>query len=137
MSYYDDVRAFNRKFRLPEDVGSPTLLADTVFLDRYQYLLEEMHELLRAHHTRDLVGFADALVDLVYYALGTAQFAHLPFDAIWDEVQRANMEKERAAGSDDPRASTGPRVQRTSADDVVKPEEWRPPDIEGILLRYL
>ena len=115
-SYYDDVRDFNHKFGLPEDCGQPRILADTVFMYKYDHLQEEMHELLKAHRAGDLTAFADALADLVYVALGTALFAELPFHEIWTEVQRANMDKERCTGPDDPRG------HRASADDVVKPE---------------
>ena len=45
-SYYDDLRDFHSKFGLPIDVGEPTILADTVFLYRYQFLQEELQEMI-------------------------------------------------------------------------------------------
>lgn len=71
---------------------------------------------------QDLEKAADALADLVYVALGTAHMMGLPFEAVWAEVQRANMTKVRATGDDDPRSKRG------SSLDVVKPEGWKAPD---------
>ena len=50
------------------------------------------------------------------------------WEAGWDEVQRANMAKVRAAedGSDSKRGSSW---------DVVKPDGWRDPDLEAVLQR--
>ena len=38
----------------------------------------------------------DALIDLTYVAMGTAYMMGLPWQDLWDEVQRANMSKVRA-----------------------------------------
>jgi len=127
MSYYDDRREFALKFDLPTDSGPPTLLPDSMFLARYQHLQEELQEMLAAHRAGDLCEFADAVVDLVYVALGVAMFARLPFDALWAEVQAANMRRVRA---DDPNAPAG---HRGDAQDVLKPAGWVPPDILRVL----
>ena len=129
MSYFSDVGDFHRKFDLP--VGGngelPTVISDKTFLFRYQFLQEELQELLKAHRSRDLVEVADALADLVYVALGTAHMYHIPLDEVWNEVQRSNMKKERANGPGDVRSKRG------SALDVVKPHDWTPPDIAGVM----
>lgn len=78
---------------------------------------------------QDLPKIADALVDLVYVALGTAQLHRLPWARLFMAVHRANMRKERAAGTDDPRST------RPYALNVVKPAGWRPPDVIGALTR--
>lgn len=136
MSDFKSVGEFHKKFRLPvsgdlvySTVIPPHMIDDATFLYRYQHLQEELHELLRSHRDKDLPGIADALVDLVYVALGTAHFYGIPFDEVFAEVQRANMSKERATGAGDP------RTKRKSAFDVVKPAGWIPPDITGILNR--
>jgi len=129
MTHFDDVGEFHHKFGLPmaDETTAPCAINDETFLYRYQHLLEELHELLKAHRDSDLVGVADALADLVYVALGTAHFYHLPFDAVFAEVQRANMEKERATSAKDERS------KRASAFDIVKPEGWQAPNIKGVL----
>jgi predicted HAD superfamily Cof-like phosphohydrolase len=72
---------------------------------------------------------ADALIDLVYVAMGTAHLLGLPWEALWNEVQIANMRKVRAAAD----ASDS---KRGSAFDVVKPPGWQPPNIKRILENY-
>jgi len=44
---------------------------------------------------------------------------------LWNEVQRANMSKVRA--------SSESQSKRGSSLDVIKPEGWRGPDIQGVL----
>lgn len=128
MSMFRDVGVFHEKFGLPvAGEFPPTVLDPEAFMFRYQFLQEELHELLGAHRAGDLAGVADALADLVYVALGTAHFYGIPFDDVFAEVQRANMSKERAADVSDPRSKRG------SGLDVVKPEGWTPPDIRAVL----
>lgn len=148
-SYYDDVGDFHRKFDLTNYPSDPPGLASLEVLRfRSRFLIEELAEFFDAcgmigpagtarsmgksigtlgddvifPGAQSLEKAADALADLVYVALGTAHFMGLPFDAIWAEVQRANMQKERATGGDDPRSKRGSRL------DVVKPEGWAPPN---------
>lgn len=61
----------------------------------------------------------DGLVDLVYVTLGAAVAWGIDLDPFFEEVQRANMSK--ASG---PRRGDGK---------VLKPEGWKPPDIEAVL----
>lgn len=128
MTDFDSVGEFHRKFGLPVAGVIPLdVIDDESFLFRYQFLLEELQELIQAHRDRDLVGVADALADLVYVALGTAHMYGIPFDEVFAEVQRANLSKERTSGSTDRRSKRGSDL------DVVKPEGWRPPDISDVL----
>lgn len=141
MSQFDDVGRFHRRFDLPVSrwCGAsipgardpypyrvPGIVDNATFLFRYQFLLEELGELLAAHRARDLPAIADALVDLVYVALGTAHYYGLPFDALFDAVQRTNLNKVK------PRVDA--ESKRGSARlDVVKPPGWRPPDLAVVL----
>lgn len=139
---FEDVGNFHRKFRLarfPEWDGpaathperiAPHLLDPEVLAFRTKFLVEELTEFSDAHDAGDLPKAADALIDLVYVALGTLHMMHCPADEIWREVQRANMAKVRSTGDSDPRST------RKSKLDVVKPPGWTPPDVEGILREY-
>lgn len=131
MSLFDDVGEFHERFDLPRTItrGSqrPGMIPPDQFMFRYGFLQEELAELLKAYRDEDLIKIADALADLVYVALGTAHFFGIPFDRVWSEVHRANMEKIRSRGRHDPRSKRG------SEFDVVKPEGWDPPDIPGAL----
>lgn len=121
---YVDLMLFHQKFGMPER-QHPGLLEDDLMGFRVDFLQEELNEIIEGYGELDLAKVADGLVDLVYVALGTAELMGLPWEELWDEVQRANMEKQRALKPED--------SQRLSTYDVVKPEGWRPPDIEGVL----
>jgi dCMP deaminase len=130
MSYFRDVGEFNRKFDLPMcGDGPPTLLDEDLLLFRTKFMVEELQEFRDACSSGNLPEAADALVDLVYVALGTAHMMRVPFDECWIEVQRANMQKVRANGANDPKS------KRKHQLDVVKPEGWQPPDLARIIAR--
>jgi hypothetical protein len=59
---------------------------------------------------------------------GTAHLNGYPWQEGWDLVQQANITKERAAAD-------GSNSKRGSSFDVVKPEGWTAPDINGLLLK--
>lgn len=122
-SYFNMVGECHKKFGFPvagEDNG-PHLVDDEIRCFRRAFLREEYNEFCRAQDDGNLVEIADALVDIVVVALGTAHFYGLPFDKLFAEVQRSNMEKERGVG------------KRGVATDLVKPEGWKKPDILPIL----
>jgi Uncharacterized protein conserved in bacteria len=124
---FEKVRAFHEKFGLAPNVSRPRILDDKLFLFRYDLCLEEMHELLRAHRRGSIVDVADALADLLYVAYGLAVYCNIPMDAVFAEVHRANMTKIRSLGDGDRRST------RSSRFDVVKPDDWQPPDIASVL----
>ena len=130
-SNFEDVGLFHRKFNLPAVNNPRFAVADNeVPLDllkfRADFLQEELDEFNRAVDSDDVPGMFDALIDLVYVALGTAHIMNLPWEAGWDQVQRANMAKVRAA-------KDGSDSKRGSGWDVVKPDGWRAPDLEAVL----
>lgn len=112
---------FHRRFGL-DCPASPRLLDRDTFLYRYQFLHEELHEFLKAQRAGDLVKAADALLDLEYVTHGTAYLMGLApiWSDLWNEVQRANLAKERAV-----EAATSPRGTTL---DIVKPSGWVAPD---------
>ena len=93
---------------------------------RVGFLHEELDELCLSYEDSDLEGCADALIDLVYVAMGTALMMGLPWEKLWNEVQRANMAK-RLAKPD------GSDSKRGSPLDVVKPPGWVGPDHSAAL----
>lgn len=132
---FNDVGDFHRKFGLPavsprkgEEPG-PRDVPDALVDFRAKFLDEELTEFKVAAKTGDHSKMFDALLDLVYVACGTAHVLGYPWVEGWAEVQRANMTKERAAAD-------GSNSARGSSFDVVKPEGWTPPDIEGLLKHY-
>lgn len=120
MNMLDDVRQFHQKFNMPKRVWGEVFKKDVV-LFRLSFLLEELQELSSALNNDDFEQATDALVDLVYVALGTADILSLPFPAAWEEVHKANMQKVAVASSKE--------SKRGSQLDIGKPAGWEPPDI--------
>lgn len=69
----------------------------------------------------DLVELADALCDLDYINAGTQMTFGIPRAAVLAEVQRSNMTKS---------------LSTDGIGKPIKPEDWAPPDIRGVLLAH-
>jgi predicted HAD superfamily Cof-like phosphohydrolase len=125
--HIDDVGDFHARFGVPEAPMAALLDAHTQRFRR-KFMQEELDEFRDACADGDLAKAFDALLDLEYVLLGTARMMGLAtvWQAGWDEVQRANMTKQRAArdGSDS---------KRGSGLDVVKPAGWTPPDLAPLV----
>ena len=120
----NDIDRFHKKFGF-EKTDKPDIPDDPELVNfRTSFLLEELAEYSQAITKKDTAGALDALVDIVYIALGTAWLFNLPFERAWKEVQRANMEKIRA------KDTTGKRGTKF---DVIKPKNWKPPNIDQIV----
>lgn len=135
---FQDVRDFHQKFELL-CFDKPARLTQRKLKERIEFMQEELNEFIEGcgleygsanegeHNVlydtgeQDLAGQADALVDLVYVALGTAVMLGLPWDWLWDDVQRANMAKVRGM------------TKRGHAVDVTKPPGWQGPQTQRIL----
>lgn len=114
-SEFEDVRTFHQHFSLLNLV-TPGHLTQRKLGERIAFLQEELNEFKEAAQTQDLVGQADALIDLVYIAKGTACMLGLPWEQLWKVVHGANMAKERRA------SPTGDHH------DVIKPPGWVAPE---------
>lgn len=142
MSNYDDVYDFHQKYGLLNGV-KPRQLTTRKLQERLEFMWEEFHEFADASgfvpaefedsgkvkwvgdfDEKDIAEQADALIDLVYVAMGTAVMMGLPWQALWDDVQRANMSKVRGT------------TKRGHAVDVTKPEGWVGPKTQEILDEY-
>lgn len=124
---FKDIKEFHKEFQLPVE-QYPNPLPPELSTFRIKFMLEELNEYIEATINEDVEGQADALVDLVYVALGTALMHGFPFDELWDEVHRVNMTKVRAKSSVE--------SKRGSDFDVVKPPGWTGPDIKRILNEF-
>ena len=119
-----DIDNFHKKygFEKNEKVDIPN--NNELINFRTAFLMEELAEYTNAITKKDTAGALDALVDIVYIALGTAWLFNLPFEKAWNEVQKANMSKIRA------KDKTGKRGTKF---DVIKPKDWKAPNIEKII----
>ncbi|WMI34049.1 MazG-like nucleotide pyrophosphohydrolase [Microbacterium phage Finalfrontier] len=117
-SNFEDVQAFHNKFGLTED---PDVGNDEWLDFREKFMEEELQEFKDARAAGDRAGMFDALLDLTYVAMGTADGLKFPWQRGWTRVQQANMAKVRAARD-------GADSKRGTGFDVVKPPGWRAPD---------
>ena len=119
-----DINRFHNRFgfKKNEKVGIPDNSELVNF--RTSFLMEELAEYTQAITKKDDAGALDALVDIVYIALGTAWLFNLPFEKAWKEVQTANMKKVRAKSKS---------KKRGTSFDVIKPKGWKAPNIDQIV----
>lgn len=121
MNYEDDVRNFMHAAG-QECPPVPTIPDEATRALRYAIVKEECHELRNALAAGDLVQIADACADLVYVAIGTAVACGIPFDEVWNEVHRSNMDK-----------FPGGVVTRREDGKILKPPGWTPPGVALVL----
>jgi predicted HAD superfamily Cof-like phosphohydrolase len=100
MSYEDMIREFMEKHgqfqgRLGYDAFNSLMssISPEVKELRVRLMMEELAETVTAMHEGDIPNVADGLADLVYVVIGTALAYGIPFDRIFQDVQRANMTK--------------------------------------------
>lgn len=131
MSNFGDLHQFNGKFGLPVarfDHRGPNDVDPELIELRKKHLREEVQEFHDAADAEDHAEMFDALIDIAYLALGTAQVMGFPWQAGWRAVHSANMTKIRATHADE--------SKRASAWDIVKPHDFVPPDIAGVLRAF-
>ena len=115
-----DVDGFQKKFDILTN-SAPTMLTKRKLRERAACMQEELDEFKQATESQDFAEQADALIDIVYFAKGTASMMGLPWAELWNDVHSANMRKERGM------------TKRGFAVDMVKPPGWKKPDGEAIL----
>lgn len=91
-----------------------------------KFCQEELTELGEAYHAQDMVGMVDAVLDLIYGAMGTFKKMGLSREHVrqcFTAVHTANMSKKRGDKG------------RGSDEDAVKPADFKSPEeaISGIL----
>lgn len=121
-----DVHDFHEKFRLLYD-GAPKTLERDLLDFRVKFMQEELDEYAEGAEEGDLEKQLDAIIDLIYVALGTLLLqGMLPaFAPGWKRVQAANMAKVRTERAED--------SKRGSTFDVTKPEGWKAPTHKDLI----
>jgi len=122
--YYNDIKKFHEKF-LIKFPDKPRLLSPDEYEFRLKFLFEEISEFKDSYKNEDLIGCADALVDLLYVTFGTCYFMGLPCDELWKSIHEANMKKEKVKNKFE--------SKRGSIYDIRKPKNWKHPDISILL----
>lgn len=150
-----DVQNFHDKFGLDELRNKkPDFIKDRkLALTRVNFMLEELKEYAHAtgfywseafgrfmdpdkkvKYNYDLEGALDALLDLIWVAIGTADFHGFcnindkgyPMSDGWVRVYTANMMKKRVKDAKE--------SKRNDPYDLIKPEGWKPPEFKDLLL---
>lgn len=117
---FEDVKAFQIAFGAP--VGErPAALTGDRKRRRIEWMREELEEYAEAETVEDQ---ADALIDLMYFAVGCLVEMGVPPSGVWNAVHKANMAKLWPDG-----------VHTSPIGKVVKPEGWVAPEEE--IRRYI
>lgn len=110
---WDKVKEFQIKFGHPVS-GYPKQMDHERALKRYNWMLEEINEFIEAD---DIVEQADAMIDVIYFALGTLVEMGVRPDSLFNIVQAANMAKLWPDG----------KPHYNSEGKTIKPSTWEDP----------
>lgn len=112
INLFELVKQFHKKYQLEVNPNNIQLQHA-----RIKHMQEELNEYIQSVQNNDREGQLDALIDLVYVALGTAYYENFNFDEAFKTVHSANMKKIQQS-------------TERSKWDVVKPKGWTPPNIK-------
>ena len=123
----EQVLEFHEKFSCHIEATPAGNLSKDVTDIRARLMQEELDEYKEAVAQGDMMGVADALSDLMYVVLGTyvSHGLHQHAEDLFDEVHRSNMSKLDEEG----------RAIHRADGEVLKSDDWSPPDLESILSR--
>lgn len=110
---WEAVKEFQIKFGHPVS-EEPTMLDKERAQKRYNWMLEEINEFIEAD---EIVEQADAMIDVIYFALGTLVEMGIKPDTLFDIVQSANMAKLWPDGK--------PHYNHEGK--TIKPQTWEDP----------
>lgn len=111
---WEKVREFHLAFNHPAS-DSPMLMNAGRAEKRYKWMLEEIDEFLESNTLEDQ---ADAMIDLIYFALGTLVELGIKPERMFDIVHQANMSKLWEDGK--------PNFNEDGK--VIKPATWEDPE---------
>jgi predicted HAD superfamily Cof-like phosphohydrolase len=114
---YYAVKEFHKAFNHPY-TEKPTLMNLDRAEKRYSWMKEEIDEFIEATKNNDLYEQVDAMIDNIYFALGTLVELGVEPEPIFKIVQEANMSKLWEDGKPRFRAEDGK---------VIKPPTWVDP----------
>ena len=124
---------------LSNESSKPVLLSSTVLNHIQPILKSSIDDYVKTHNSITLESSAETLnvclihlVKVCYSCFLVANFMNVPKSCwleMWNDVQRANMEKKRVKNIKD--------SKRSSTYDVIKPTGWLAPNSDGILKKYI
>ena len=120
-----DIAEMQEKYGVRKWVEDPTnkdKLKDFMAF-RLDFIEEEFEETLLAFAEQDPEEIVDGLIDICVVAIGTLLAFDVDPDKAWDEIHKANMNKEVGVKKSRPNPLGLP--------DLSKPEGWTPPSHKG------
>ena len=119
-----DIRQMHQKYGVQEAVDKlPKKKLEEFLRFRAECVNEEVEELLQAAYAPDPEETVDALIDICVFAIGTLDLFGVDATKAWDEVLKANLNKEVGVKEGRPNPYGLP--------DLIKPEGWKAPDHTG------
>lgn len=116
---WEEVKLFHEKFNHPV-ADQPRKMEYDRAKKRYNWMKEEIDEFLEAVEAKDLVEQADAMIDVMYFALGTLVEMGIKPDELFEIVQKANMSKLWEDG----------KPHYNEEGKTIKPASWKDPHEE-------
>lgn len=113
---YNMVKEFHKAFNHPV-AEKPKYMSMKRALSRYKWMKEEIDEFIEATKNNDIYEQVDAMIDNIYFALGTLVEMGVEPEEIFEIVQNANMAKLWKDGK--------PRYNKDGK--VIKPKGWQDP----------
>jgi predicted HAD superfamily Cof-like phosphohydrolase len=113
---FNMVKEFHKAFNHPY-ADKPTLMSLNRAEKRYAWMKEEIDEFIEATEKGDLYEQVDAMIDNIYFALGTLVELGVEPEQIFEIVQNANMSKLWSDGK--------PHYKPDGK--VMKPSTWEDP----------
>lgn len=120
----NDVYEFNQKIIGITPPNIPTILSKERLLFALTAMYEELHEFTLASNENNIGEAVDAMIDLIYFALGRCYemgISKEKFEKCWSIVQEKNMQKKK-----------GTKNRGTSID-AMKPNNWKAANLNEIL----
>jgi len=113
---YNMVKEFHKAFNHPV-ADAPTVMDIGRACVRCEWMNEEVEEFFNATIKKDIYEQTDAMIDLLYFALGTLVEMGIPPAKLFEIVQLANMSKLFPDG----------KPHYNEMNKVIKPEGWQDP----------
>lgn len=120
----EDVYKFNQEIIGTQQPKVPEVLNRERLLFALTAMYEELHEFTVASNSNNVGESLDAIIDLIYFALGRAYemgITEEQFKKCWNNVQQKNMQKKKGTKN------------RGTSQDAMKPEGWTAADLNDIL----
>lgn len=120
-----NIQADQAAFRAAGEQGHDLCLAEKLIMEEViKELLVNLKKYREAPTLENKALVFDDIVDSVYVLMNLANDLDVPFEAGWQEVHRANMDKFRAG------------LVKNAAGKVMKPKDWKPPQMWDVLFEY-